>query len=125
MNLSEPLYEKLTFLVRIVEKEIKHLKYSSNKIFVKPLTLEHIRALESNPDFAEQLKAYTSRFCRLQDTLGDKLLPAWLEFLGEPNRSVVANLDKASKLGLQVDPEQWLIVRQLRNKTEKTFADVI
>ena len=64
MSLSEPLYEKLTFLVRVVEKEIKHLKYSSNKIFVAPLTLEHIKTIESNSDFAEQLEAYTSRFCR-------------------------------------------------------------
>ncbi|MBE0440401.1 MAG: hypothetical protein IBX57_11735 [Gammaproteobacteria bacterium] len=123
MTLSTPLYEKLAFLVRVVEKEIKHLNYSSNKIFLKPLTLEHIRTLENNPDFAEQLEAYTSRFCRLQDTLCDKLLPAWLAFLGEPSRSVVDNLDKASKLGVQVDPEQWLIVRQLRNKMVHDYIE--
>lgn len=123
MNISSPLFEKTTFLIRVVEKEMKHLQYSSDKIFFKPLTLEQIRTLESNPEFAEQLEAYTSRFCRLQDTLGDKLLPAWLEVLGEQSRSVVDNLDKACKLGLQVDPDEWLVIRQLRNKMVHEYIE--
>lgn len=123
MNSSNPLFEKTTFLIRVVEKEMKHLQYSSNKIFFKPLTLEQIRNSESNPEFAEQLEAYTSRFCRLQDTLGDKLLPAWLQVLGELSRSVVDNLDKASKLGLQVDPDEWLVIRQLRNKMVHEYIE--
>ena len=50
-------------------------------------------------------------------------MPAWLEFLGESSRSVIDNLDKASKLGLQVDSEQWLIVRQLRNKMVHEYIE--
>lgn len=123
MKIPEDLFEKLTFLVRVVEKEVKHLKYSSNKIFSEPLSYDRIKTLEDNPDFAEQLEAYTSRFCRLQDTLGDKLLPAWLELLGESSRSVVDNLDKASKLGLQVDPDEWLVIRQLRNKMVHEYIE--
>jgi len=33
---------------------------------------------------AERLDAFAARFARLQDTAGDKLLPALLTWLGEP-----------------------------------------
>ncbi|WP_029408453.1 hypothetical protein [Thiomicrorhabdus sp. Milos-T2] len=123
MNIAEADFEKLSFLIRVIEKEVKHLKYTSNKIFSVPLNDVHIKTLEDNPVFAEQLEAYTSRFCRLQDTLGDKLLPAWLEFLGESSRSVIDNLDKASKLGFTVDPDEWLVIRQLRNKMVHEYIE--
>lgn len=116
MNLPAPLYQRLLFLMRVSQKEIQHLHYSSNKVFSQALSLKLVEDLEQNPAFAESLEAYTSRFCRLQDTLGDKLLPAWLESLGEPRSSVIDNLDKANKLGIDVDADEWLAIRQLRNK---------
>lgn len=78
MTLPEPLFQRLLFLVRVVKKEITHLDYSYHKIFKLPLTLARISSLDRDLEFAEQLEAFTSRFCRLQDSLGDKLLPAWL-----------------------------------------------
>jgi class 3 adenylate cyclase len=46
------------------------------------------------------LAAFVSRFGRLQDTVGDKLLPALLSALAEPVGPAIDNLDKAEKLGL-------------------------
>lgn len=46
-----------------------------------------------------------------------------MEFLGESTRSVVDNLDKASKLGVQVDPDEWLMIRQLRNKMVHDYIE--
>ena len=40
-----------------------------------------------------KVEAFVSRFCRLQDTLGDKLLPALLKALGEPDRALLINLE--------------------------------
>lgn len=121
--MSESLSARLNFLARVVEKEMRHLQFSSEHVFEQPLTLEKISSLESEPHFAETIEAYTSRFCRLQDTLGDKLLPAWLESLGESTRSVVDNLDRAQKLGINVDSEEWLIIRQLRNKMVHEYIE--
>lgn len=38
-------------------------------------------------------------FWRLQDTIGDKLIPALLRALGEPQGAVIDNLDRAERLG--------------------------
>lgn len=123
MTLTEPLLQRLQFLIRVIKKEINHLDYSSHKIFQQTLTLERISRLDSEPAFAEQLEAFTSRFCRLQDSLGDKLVPVWLESLGEPKRSVVDNLDKAAQLGIRVDADEWLMIRQLRNKMVHEYIE--
>lgn len=90
---------RLAFLVRVVDKEIRHLDYADHQVFPSPLTLEAIQALEDNAELALKLEAFTSRFCRLQDTLGDKLLPALLKALGEPAAAFLINLDKAQKYG--------------------------
>lgn len=72
--------------------------------------------MDSNEELAEQLEAFISRFCRLQDTLGDKLLPAWLDILEEKTNVAIENLDKAEKIGVLPSVELWLELRQLRNQ---------
>jgi len=41
------------------------------------------------PELAEQVEAFVSRFGRLQDNLGDKLLPELLTALGEKTSVVI------------------------------------
>ncbi|RBP83251.1 hypothetical protein EBI01_19090 [Marinomonas rhizomae] len=108
--------ERLLFLRRVVDREIHHLNYSASKIFNQPFTLELAKQLNSNQELAEQLEAFISRFCRLQDTLGDKLLPAWLDILEEKTNVAIENLDKAEKIGVLPSVELWLELRQLRNQ---------
>jgi uncharacterized membrane protein len=63
------------------------------------------------------LDAFAARYSRLQDTAGDKLLPALSTRLGEPLGSVLDNLDRAAKLGLLAQTsETWLAARTLRNR---------
>ncbi|MCL7928599.1 hypothetical protein [Halomonas llamarensis] len=76
MKLAADTQARLLFLARVVEKEIKHLDYADNQVFSPPLTLETVINLEQNPALALKIEAFSSRFCRLQDTLGDKWLPA-------------------------------------------------
>lgn len=108
--------ERLAFLRRVVDREIHHLNYSAGKIFHQPFTFELAKQLTSNEELAEQLEAFISRFCRLQDTLGDKLLPAWLDILEEKTNIAIENLDKAEKIGVLPSVELWLELRQLRNQ---------
>jgi hypothetical protein len=116
MTLSPDTQSRLAFLLRVIEKEIAHLEYADQQVFGTPLTLEAVAQLENNPELALKVEAFTSRFCRLQDTLGDKLLPALLNALGEPPKALLINLDKAEKYGWLASTDQWIELRQLRNK---------
>ena len=71
--------ERLDFLCRVVKKEIQHLQYSAEKVFKDRFSEERASQIANDEEFAEQIEAFTSRFCRLQETIGDKLLPAWLD----------------------------------------------
>jgi len=108
--------ERLEFLCRVVKKEIQHLQYSAEKVFKGGFNEERARQIANDEEFAEQVEAFTSRFCRLQDTIGDKLLPAWLDMLGEKKGVAIDNLDKAERIGVLPSVEQWLELRQLRNQ---------
>lgn len=116
MKISPEMQERLRFLCRVVAKEIKHLNYASSQVFGGQLTYESVEVLDANPDLAMRVEAFTSRFCRLQDTLGDKLLPALLKALGEPDRALLINLEKAEKYGWLESSEHWIALRQLRNQ---------
>ena len=116
MKPSPEMRERLSFLIRVVNKEIKHLEYAASQVFGNVLTYEAVEKLDENPELALKVEAFTSRFCRLQDTLGDKLLPALLKALGEPDRALLINLDKAEKFGWLESSEQWIALRQLRNQ---------
>ncbi len=108
--------ERLAFLNRVVSKEIQHLKFSATRVFDRPLDVERAATLANDEAFAERVEAFASRFCRLQDTVGDKLLPVWLQALGEKRGAVVDNLDKAEKLGMLESADRWLAIRQIRNQ---------
>ncbi len=116
MNITAATQERLAFLVRVVDKEIKHLDYADRQVFNQPLEFWQIQTLEQNPDLALKIEAFTSRFCRLQDTLGDKLLPALLKALGESEQALLINLNKAEKYGWLSSAEAWIQLRQLRNQ---------
>jgi uncharacterized protein with HEPN domain len=116
VKVSPEIQERLRFLSRVVNKEIKHLDYAANQVFGGQLTYEAVKALDTTPDLAMKIEAFTSRFCRLQDTLGDKLLPAMLKALGEPDRALLINLEKAEKYGWLESSEQWIALRQIRNQ---------
>lgn len=116
MIVNRDKLERVKFLSRVVKKEIDHLNYSASKVFNQPFTIERARQLAYNQEQAEQIEAFTSRFCRLQDTIGDKLLPAWLDILSEKTNVTIDNLDKAEKIGVLPSVELWLELRQLRNQ---------
>lgn len=108
--------ERFVFLNRVVNKEIQHLRFSATRVFDQALDVERAATLANDEAFAERVEAFASRFCRLQDTVGDKLLPLWLQALGEKRGAVVDNLDKAEKLGMLETADRWLAIRQTRNQ---------
>ena len=70
------LFSRLDHLRRVVIKECNYLKYSAEGLKQIDPQFQWLDEVEQHAEFAEKLDAFVSRFCRLQDTLGDKLLPA-------------------------------------------------
>jgi hypothetical protein len=69
--------------LEIVAKEGKHLSYSWNNLSNQTIDAEWVINLEQNPNCAEQLEAFVSRFGRMQDTMADKNLPEELVLPGQ------------------------------------------
>ena len=76
-----------------------------------------------DPILAERIDAFVSRFGRLQDTVGDKLLPTLLSALAETPGAAIDNLDKAEKLGLLVSADEWMVMRRLRNQMVHEYIE--
>ncbi len=114
--------ERLAFLLETVQLEAEHLQGTDGKLFAVPFTAERAATLRDDADLAERLDAFVARFARLQDTAGDKLLPALLTRVGEPVGSALDDLDRAARLGLlRVDAEVWLAARALRNRMLREY----
>ena len=115
--LRDPVRERLAFLLETVVLEAEHLQATDGRLFAETFTAERAASLRADALLAERLDAFAARFARLQDTAGDKLLPALLTRLGEPLGSVLDNLDRAARLGLLTQPsETWIAARALRNR---------
>ncbi|MFP4131081.1 hypothetical protein [Thiohalospira sp.] len=113
----------MQFLARVVEREIRHLRATDARLFDRSFTVERAERLEDNPDEAERAEAFVARFNRLQDTVGDKLIPVFLVALGETPGAAVDNLDRAERLELLPSSEEWFAMRQLRNQMVHEYIE--
>lgn len=123
MTLDAKLAQRLQFLARVVGKECRHLQTTAGRLFSEPFTRERALALEGDVELAERVEAFVGRFGRLQDTLGDKLLPLLLVALGEKSGAVMDNLDRAERLGWIAGAEDWLAMRNLRNQMVHEYVE--
>ncbi len=124
MTLADSAMLRLQFLTRVVGKESRHLEATDQRLFtLMGLDLERVRRLEGDPDASERVEAFVGRFCRLQDTLGDKLLPELLRALGEKLGPVIDNLDRAERLGWVESADQWLVMRSLWNQMVHEYVE--
>jgi len=123
MTIEPKIALRLQFLMRVVRKECRHLTSTDQRIFADPFTPQRAGQLEADPDLAERVEAFVSRFGRLQDTLGDKLLPVLLVALGETPAAAIDNLDRAERLGLIVSADEWMTLRKLRNQMVHEYVE--
>ena len=87
------------------------------------MTPERVRRLAHDTNDSEQVDAVVSRFGRLQDTLGDRLLPEVLDPLGEPVGAFIDNLDRAEKLKLVNSADIRMSMRPLRNQMVHEYIE--
>lgn len=114
-KLSPGERQRLSGLLKTAQAELLHLQQTDQRLFGRPFSPEGLVIHLEDIDFSERVDAFVARFGRLQDLLGDKLLPAWLRSMEEGVGAVLENLDRAERLGLIDGADDWLAVRKLRN----------
>lgn len=117
--------EKLHFLCRITQKEIDQLATTTARLFPggEGVTAETLVHWIADATLSERLDAFVTRFSRLQDTVGDKLLPALLTLVGEERGPALDNLDKAEKFGWLDSADEWMAFRKLRNQMVHEYIE--
>lgn len=107
---------RLRFLLRVVQRERKQLQNTDRRVFDEPFTVARARQLDTDVELSERIEAFASRFSRLQDTVGDKLIPVLLRMLGESPGAAIDNFDRAERLGWLASADEWMSTRLLRNQ---------
>ncbi|MBZ0224251.1 MAG: hypothetical protein K8F35_14645, partial [Dokdonella sp.] len=107
---------RLRFLLRVVQRERKQLQNTDRRVFDEPFTVARARQLDTDVELSERIEAFASRFSRLQDTVGDKLIPIVLRMLGESPGAAIDNFDRAERLGWLASADEWMSTRLLRNQ---------
>jgi hypothetical protein len=123
MRVTEGQWERLQFLARVTHKECLYLQETDGRLFADSMTIDSLQKLEIDSVLAERLDAFVSRFGRLQDNLGDKLLPQLLDAMAEKTGAAIENLDRAEKLGWIESADVWLEMRKLRNQMVHEYIE--
>ena len=116
--------ERLRFLQRVVRREAALLQETTQTLF--DVGAGDSWALPVGPlpaALSERLDAFVARFARLQDSLGDKLLPALLTALAEPAGAAIDNLNRGERLGWLASVEAWRVIRALRNQMVHEYVE--
>jgi hypothetical protein len=92
-------------------------------IHLVPFTKDHL--LNLNEIDAAFLEVVTSRFAKLQDTLGQKIFPLVLMHSGEDvrDKTFIDILNLFEKFGFILDATFWINLRQTRNAIAHEYPD--
>lgn len=110
-------------LVRVTSRECDYLGRTAARLRAERPDLDWVRSLPDDDGRSEMLDAFVSRFGRLQDTVGDKLVPAMLKANVERLGSQLDNLLRAEKLGWIASAEEWIRLRELRNRLIHEYVE--
>ncbi|MDN5872406.1 MAG: hypothetical protein L0H73_17050 [Nitrococcus sp.] len=115
--MSDPVnLGRLLFLMETVERQGRHLLTTTRRLFSQPIDPGWVEALGEKPELAERLDAFVARFARMQDTIGDRLIPELRRHLLETPGAALDNLNRMEKLGLLSSVVDWVEARNLRNR---------
>lgn len=123
MTLPDSLKLRLAFLTRVTGKECAHLLETDSSLFSDVVTAQEAQKIALDPLLSERLDAFVARFGRLQDTVGDKLLPALLLALAETPGPAIDNFDKAERFGWLASADDWMEMRRLRNQMVHEYIE--
>lgn len=101
--------------LELAERESAHLRYTYRTLYAEPIDLAWVEALAKREDMAEKIDAFVGRFGRLQDHIGEKLLPAFARLLGEQPKSLLDVMAYSERMGWVENAEEFIGARKLRN----------
>jgi len=109
---------RLIHIFRILDRESFHLSAVIQRLFGQSSLVDAawVEKKLADPNGIDVLESFGGKFSRFQDTLSDKLISAFLQSAGEIPGTVVENINRAERLGLIRDAQEWLGARGLRNK---------
>jgi len=107
--------ENAVLALELAQRELGHLEYTYRTLFATPIDLAWVQALPNREDLAEKIDAFVSRFGRLQDHIGERLVPRFARLLGEQGKSLLDVLAYAERMGWVEDADEFIGARKLRN----------
>lgn len=107
--------ENTLLALDLARKEVAHLTYTHRTLFAQPIDLDWVRSLAQREDLSEKIDAFVSRFGRLQDHIGEKLIPRFATLLGSTPKSLLDSLAYAERAGWVESAESFVSARKLRN----------
>jgi len=110
-------------LYQIVSKECRWLQRSDKVLFGGLLVQSKLLDLEAFPELADAMDAFVARFGRLQDTLGEKVLPLVFRLKAEPLGAMLDNLYRAERIGWIPSVELWMESRNMRNQMVHEYVE--
>ena len=99
----------------LAKKEAEHLSYTHRTLFAQSIDLDWVESLPDQPALAEKIDAFVARFGRLQDHIGEKLIPRFALLMGENPKSLLDVLAFAEKMEWIKKAEEFIGARKLRN----------
>lgn len=114
---------RLEHLLVVASKEVKYLEQTTQRLSTEQIDMNWVAQLHSKPELAERIDAFVARFGRLQDNLGDKLMPELMRQMLETPKSAIDNLNRMEKLGLLASMVDWVEARNLRNRLVHEYVD--
>jgi hypothetical protein len=107
--------ENALLALELAEREAAHLAYTQRTLFAQEIGLDWVLSLAQREDLSEKVDAFVSRFGRLQDHIGEKLIPRFAALLGESPKSMLDVLAFAERIGWIDSAEAFIGARKLRN----------
>ena len=106
--------KNLNLVIQELEKHKEMLIYSRDKIKKWGRIDEEVLNI---PEKLETMDSFIFRFCKMQDTMGEKLFPLTLEALGEEvrNKPFIDILNKLERLEILPSAGEWKKLREFRN----------
>lgn len=115
--------ERFLFLLEVCHKAAILLVGTRQRLFIKSIDSAWVESLKGEPELAERVDAFVLRFGRLQDNIGDKLVPELCRQMLETPASALDNLNRMEKLGLLESIVDWVEARNLRNRLMHEYMD--
>jgi len=107
--------ENARLALEVAKKEKLHLAYTHRTLFDQEINLQWVHSLSIREELAEKIDAFVGRFGRLQDHIGEKLIPRFAMLLGESPKSLLDMLAYAERMGWLDSAEVFIGARKLRN----------